>query len=271
MSSVDDERPDLPVLREHDVGAVTLFGTSDPRTFLLRAQEAATPLRELVTQAGFVTDIQGREHVKVEGWTTLGGMLGVFPITIWTRRMADPDGWEARVEARTRSGELVGAAEAMCTRDEDMWSHSPVGRRGQTLKARDEHALRSMAQTRATRAALRSPLGFVFGLAGFSTDAPVDDSFEQKQGRRQSSGQSRPDRPSAAQTSELGTLFDELSETQQPELVDADGTNSTVYEDWRSYAKAWCEREFQVSDSTRLSGAQMQALIDHLTDKRIEF
>ena len=34
-------------------------------------------------------------------------------------------------------------------------------------KPRDDYALRSMAQTRATSKALRQPLGFVMSLAGF--------------------------------------------------------------------------------------------------------
>jgi hypothetical protein len=49
-------------------------------------------------------------------------MLGVFPVCVWTRpleRDGQQFGWEARVEARTRSGELVGAAESQCTRDEN--------------------------------------------------------------------------------------------------------------------------------------------------------
>ena len=73
-------------------------------------------------------------------------------------RLADVDaivGWEARVEARTIDGRTVGSAEAMCTRHEANW------------RSRDDYALRSMAQTRATSKALRQPLGFVITLAGF--------------------------------------------------------------------------------------------------------
>jgi hypothetical protein len=65
------------------------------------------------------------------------------------------DGWEARVEARTLAGQVVGAAEAECLRTEKTWS------------SRDDYALRSMAQTRAVSKALRGPLGFVVTLAGY--------------------------------------------------------------------------------------------------------
>jgi hypothetical protein len=89
----------------------------------------------------------------VEGWTLLGTMLGVFPVCEWTRKL--DDGWEARVVAKTLAGQTVGAAEAECLRSERSWS------------SRDDYALRSMAQTRATSKALRQPLGFVVTLAGF--------------------------------------------------------------------------------------------------------
>jgi len=68
----------------------------------------------------------------------------------------DQIGWEARVEARTRDGALVGAAESECLRAESKWAD------------RDDYALRSMAQTRATSKALRQPLGFVVALAGYA-------------------------------------------------------------------------------------------------------
>ncbi len=52
-------------------------------------------------------------------------------------------------------GRVVGSAEAMCSRSETTWAN------------RDDYALRSMAQTRATSKAMRQPLGFVMALAGF--------------------------------------------------------------------------------------------------------
>jgi len=166
----------------------TLFGTTDPAAVIAKASAAAEPLAACVRKQHLAVNIQGREHVKVEGWTLLGSMLGVFPVCVWTRQLVKDSkehGWEARVEARTRSGDLVGAAEAQCTRDENQWSWTPSGRNGQPQQPRDDYALRSMAQTRATSKALRQPLGFVMQLAGFEATpaeempqdaAPVDDS-----------------------------------------------------------------------------------------------
>ena len=137
----------------HDAPPPTLFKTDDPVEVLERASRVADALKGVIQKQGLVSNIQGREHVRVEGWTTLGSMLGVVPVVVWTRRT--DDGWEARVEARTLDGRTVGAAEAMCSKSERTW------------KSRDDYALRSMAQTRATSKALRGPLGFVVTLAGY--------------------------------------------------------------------------------------------------------
>lgn len=131
----------------------TLFRTEDPVEILQKAAKLADTLKKVLIEQKLITNIKGRDHVRVEGWTLLGTMLGVFPVCVWTRKL--DNGWEARVEARTLSGAVVGAAEAECLTSESTWS------------GRDDYALRSMAQTRATSKALRQPLGFVVSLAGF--------------------------------------------------------------------------------------------------------
>jgi hypothetical protein len=144
----------------------TLFGTANPAEVVERAAVVAKTLADLVHRQNLVVRIGASDHVRVEGWTLLGSMLGVFPVVEWTRPVTDTDGaqvgWEARVEARTRGGEIVGAAEAECLRSERTW------------KGRDDYALRSMAQTRAVSKALRLPLGFVMQLAGFDP-TPADE------------------------------------------------------------------------------------------------
>lgn len=135
--------------------AVNLFGTPDPIQVMKRAGEVANALATVIRTQKLTSNIQGKEYVRVEGWTLLGSMLGVFPVCVWTKPVEG--GWEARVEARTLSGALVGAAEAQCLSEERNWGD------------RDDYALRSMAQTRATSKAMRLPLGFVVALAGFQT------------------------------------------------------------------------------------------------------
>jgi len=144
-----------------------LFGTSDPVEIVAKARDVANALKDVLRQQGLISDIQGKEYVQVGGWTLLGSMLGVFPVLVWTRAL-DGNGWEARVEARTMGGVVVGAAEAECTRDEKMWA------------SREDYALRSMAQTRATSKALRMPLGFVVTLAGFSATPAEEMTFSDR-------------------------------------------------------------------------------------------
>ena len=152
IEEVEDALPAVTV--NTDSHPANLFGAHTPEAVLEQATAQAKVLKDVIVKQGLSSNIQGREHVNVEGWTTLGSMLGVFPIVEWTRETAD--GWEARVVAKTLDGREVGAAEAMCTRSERTWAK------------RDDYALRSMAQTRATSKALRLPLGFVMQLAGYS-------------------------------------------------------------------------------------------------------
>jgi len=147
---MNDEPTDL-VVQDHQ--APTLFHSNDPVEVVRKATDVAKALSSVLEQRKLYKTIQGRKHVLVEGWTLLGTMLGVFPVVEWTRKT--PEGWEARVIARTMNGQTIGAAEASCSRDEKTWS------------TRDDYALRSMAQTRATAKALRGPLGFVVSLAGY--------------------------------------------------------------------------------------------------------
>jgi hypothetical protein len=148
------------------VSPTGLFGTDNPSLVVERAAVVANELARVIRAQKLSIRISGREHVLVEGWTLLGTMLGVFPVLTWTRHLED--GWEARVEARTLTGAVVGAAESECLRSERRWASA------------DDYAIRSMAATRATSKALRQPLGFVMQLAGFEAtpaeEIPADDS-----------------------------------------------------------------------------------------------
>lgn len=165
-----------PEMAEYQMAGApaALFRASDPAGIVAQATAVAAALAPVIDQQKLYTDISGRRHVRVEGWSLLGTMLGVFPVCAWSRPITyqgetggNVIGWEARVEARTLAGALVGAAEAQCTRDEPTWGGRP------------DYALRSMAQTRATSKALRLPLGFVVTLAGYdATPAEEMDGIE---------------------------------------------------------------------------------------------
>jgi hypothetical protein len=140
---------------------LALFGTNDPVQVIATAARVATALAEVVNERKLFAIVNNKKFPTVEAWTLLGSMLGVFPVTEWSRPLLNEDGsvrgYEARVIARTLSGRTVGAGEAMCVRGESKTWHANA----------QEFAVRSMAQTRATSKALRGPLDFVFKLAGF--------------------------------------------------------------------------------------------------------
>jgi hypothetical protein len=137
-----------------------LFKTDDPAEVLARATAAADALKGVLDRQGLTSSISGRKFVKVEGWTTLAAMMGVSAVCTETETLTD--GFRATVEARMPDGRVVGSADALCTRAEKTWSQ------------RDDYALLSMAQTRATSKALRIPLGFVVTLAGYES-TPADE------------------------------------------------------------------------------------------------
>lgn len=145
-----------------------LFGTSDPQMALTKAAAVATVLTRVIKEQGLFKQIGTKAHIFVDAWTFLGSMLGVFPNVVWSKRIMDgetPIGWEARVEAKTLAGQVVGSAEASCLYNERNW------------KGRDDYAVRSMAQTRATGKAMRLPLGFIVVLAGYSA-TPAEEMVE---------------------------------------------------------------------------------------------
>jgi hypothetical protein len=180
--------------------AATLFLTSDPRTFLVKASEAADALAEMIRKQNLAVRIRGHEHVRVEGWTALGSLLGVFPVLVWTHPVED--GWEARVEARTRAGETVGAAESMCTRQESKWAKA------------DDYAIRSMAATRATSKALRQPLGFVMALAGFDPTPLEEMPVVDAESAKKTGSRVAPVGPAPEQWEQIRTLIRTLQEVE---------------------------------------------------------
>ncbi len=159
----DDSHPDLMPVRQ-SIPPPSLFGTTDPQTVVEKATAVANTLKGVLKSQKLISNISGKEYPKCEAWTLLGTMLGVYPVLVWTRKL--DNGWEARVEAKTRDGAVVGAAEAQCLTSERNWAN------------RDDFALRSMAQTRATAKCLRMPLGFVMTLSGFEPTPAEEMAYE---------------------------------------------------------------------------------------------
>jgi hypothetical protein len=99
----------------------TLFRTDDPVQIIAQASAVAEALSQVIRQKKLFKRIGDKDHVFVEGWTLLGTMLGVFPVVEWSRPVEG--GWEARAEAKTLAGQVVGAAEAECLRSESKWKN----------------------------------------------------------------------------------------------------------------------------------------------------
>jgi hypothetical protein len=218
--------------------ATNLFRTDDPVQIVARATETANTLADVVRAKNLTKDIQGKQHVLVEGWTLLGSMLGVFPVTVWTQPVEN--GWEARVEARTIDGKIVGAAEAQCTRDERLW------------KTRDDYALRSMAQTRATSKALRQPLGFVMTLAGFEATPEAEMPAAEATVK---GGKHDGPAPTKTQKDKLTKLLAKL-EKDHPK---PDGQQP-----WVQDVRRFCVEQFGTSKGEWLNKDEFQTLVDQV-------
>lgn len=136
--------------------APAVFDTREPGLVITKATGIANQLSPIVERAKLYSVISGRKYVKVEGWTTMLAMLGVFPHVEYCRRVeGDVLGYQSRVILKTMDGREVGAGEALCSSAERNWSN------------RDEFALKSMAQTRATGKAARNGFSWIMALAGY--------------------------------------------------------------------------------------------------------
>lgn len=156
LVTVDAEVVDLGVLP-----------TRGPAQLVQQATEVATVLGKVIKDRGLYKDIQGKKYVMVEGWSTLGGMIGVLPREVEVKRH-DDGAYEAVVELiRTSDGMVVGRASALCGMDEPKWAKGA------------EYARRSMAVTRATGKAYRLGFSWIIKLAGYEAtpaeEIPQDD------------------------------------------------------------------------------------------------
>jgi len=154
------------------------------------ARTKASILAEIVEEQGLFTVIQGKKHLHVEAWKTIGKGYGLSPQIEWTRPI-ETGGWEARCIFTDLAGEQVGSGEAECgTYGDGPWVD------------RASYAQRSMAQTRAISRAGRNCLDWVVVLAGYSatpfeempreSEHPLPSSGPRQNQRQQASAPSAP-------------------------------------------------------------------------------
>ena len=170
---------------------IALFGTTDSKGIIAKAQAIADVLVPIVEKRKLYKEINGRKHVYVEGWTNMLAMIGVFPHVISTTKLDREDeiAYHAKVELRTLNGQTVGIGEAICSSRERNWS------------SRDEYAVLSMAQTRATGKASRLSFSWLLGLAGYDgtpAEEIPNEGFPQVQLPKTKPVASEPPRPIAS-------------------------------------------------------------------------
>ena len=148
-----------------------------PKEVMQYAQAAAREIVDVARSGKLLANVGGREYPLTECMTLIGRMTGHTVAVEWSRKVPAEwqvgDGWEARAVVRDANGHEVAAAESMCLRSERAWSK------------RDEFAVRSMAQTRASGKALRLALGYIVTLAGWEA-LPAEEITDEMRGRGES-------------------------------------------------------------------------------------
>lgn len=125
-----------------------------PELVIATGTRIANELKQVVIRQKLFSNISGKNYVRVEGWNTLGALMGILPREEYVKEI--DNGYEAKVQLiRTSDGVVIGGASAICTREEKNWI------------TRDAYAVRSMAITRATGKAFRLGFSWIMKLAGF--------------------------------------------------------------------------------------------------------
>jgi hypothetical protein len=149
---------DPVAIERRDDALSQIVGTGNTRAMLEQVERNVRDVIDIARDRGFVTRFNNRDFFGFPAWSLLALTYGLVPFVEWTKPVEN--GWEARAVVRTREGDVVASAEAMCTRKE------------QPRRNADDHTLRAMAQTRAMRNALRSCLGAALVMAGFDFADP---------------------------------------------------------------------------------------------------
>lgn len=145
---------------------------TSPNDVVVRATGMAKTLADIITSRKLYTTINGKKYVQVEGWSTLGAMMGVLPREVEVVERENGD-FEATVELiRTSDCAVVGRASSIVSNDEKLW------------KSRERYARRSMAVTRATGKAYRLGFSWIMSLAGYeptpAEEMPVEETRTDK-------------------------------------------------------------------------------------------
>jgi len=138
-------------------GTVSLgtLQATNPKALVEGAAAIAGVLAEVIRSQKLSVAIQGKQYVRVEGWTTLAVMLGVVAREVETHEEFGV--YTAIVElVRMSDGAVISRASAECG-EESPWCDRP------------RFARRSMAQTRSVGKACRLAFSWIMALSGYET------------------------------------------------------------------------------------------------------
>lgn len=176
-------------------GAMVALGTlqaTTPGALVEQASAMATALAKVIKTQKLYNTIQGKDHVRVEGWCTLATMLGVLP-----REVSVTEEWgvyTATIElVRMSDGAVLSRASAECG-DEAPWCDRP------------RYARRSMAITRGTGKVCRLAFSWIMALAGYAV-CPAEEMDGALGGTTQAPAAPAQDRLSPEQLTEIRGLM----------------------------------------------------------------
>lgn len=208
------------------------------------AREMAEALADVIERQRLTVGIQGRKYVKVEGWTTLGVMLGVVPREVGT---VESNGiYTATVElVRIVDQGVISRASAECGSDDEL------DRYGKPVWAnRPRYARRSMAQTRATGKACRLAFSWIMALAGYEP-TPAEEMPDTRQ-----------DEPKTTEKPvEKLAAGDRLITDNQRKLLEAKINEHGLN---REGVKTWILRRFNAQEFRALTRSQFDDLLEQL-------
>lgn len=128
---------------------------STPTALVAGATQISDQLAKIIRDKKLANKIQGKEYVRVEGWTTLAALLGVIAREDKCEQQDDGSFIATVSLVRMSDGNVISTASAECGMDEPKWANGP------------RYARRSMAITRATGKAARLAFSWIMALAGF--------------------------------------------------------------------------------------------------------
>jgi hypothetical protein len=152
MNALIESTPDQT---SQSLVALGTLQADTPKALVTGATAIANELAQLIRTRKLAVNIQGREFVKVEGWTVLGALLGVIAREESVIEREDGSYLATIQLVRMKDDVIVSRGSAECGMDEPTWANRP------------KYARRSMALTRATGKASRLAFSWIMALAGY--------------------------------------------------------------------------------------------------------